>query len=75
MALKIIVLAVTLCSIVVGYQRFTGLCWDHIYGGPMKLWYPTTTLQGLTTRKNWTDIYIQLLAAKLITKFSVNSHS
>jgi hypothetical protein len=39
---------VTPCSAVVGYQRFRALWRQH---GPLKRWYPTTTLHGVTTPK------------------------
>jgi hypothetical protein len=40
---------VTLCSAVVGYQNFGGLCHLHLQGPP-RHWYLTTTLHGNTTQ-------------------------
>jgi len=34
---------VTLCGVVVGYQRFGGPCCLHLQRGPPRCWYPTTT--------------------------------
>jgi hypothetical protein len=47
---------VTPCSVVVGYQRFRGtFCldrhWRRRQHGPLKRWYPTTTLHGVTSQK------------------------
>jgi len=43
---------VTVCSVVVGYQRFRGPCCLHRQGeggGSVDLcWYPTATLHGVT---------------------------
>jgi len=39
------------CSVVVGYQRFTGKSWRQRQHGPLKRWYPTTTLQVFRTQK------------------------
>jgi len=43
---------VTPCNVVVGYQHLRGpYCLPSRWGehGPLKLWYPTTTLHGVTT--------------------------
>jgi len=42
---------VTPCNVVVGYQRFRSLCLPNLLVWPLKCWYPTTTLNGVTTQK------------------------
>jgi hypothetical protein len=52
---------VTPCSFAVWYQCFGGPCCLHLQGeawrwrqhGHVKCWYPTTGIQGVTTRKTW----------------------
>jgi hypothetical protein len=56
------------CSVVVGYQRFGGQCCLYLQGedssqegrrwrqqGPLKCWYPTTTLHGLKMEAAWSS--------------------
>jgi hypothetical protein len=50
----------TPCSFVAGHQRFIGssLGWRWRQRGPLKRWYPTTTLHSATTQKmeaTWTS--------------------
>jgi len=47
--------AVTLCSVAVWYHHFRDLRRQH---GSVKLWYPTTILQGVTAQKYWSSIFI-----------------
>jgi hypothetical protein len=44
---------ITPCSVVLGYQLVRGPYCLHLQG-PLKRWYPTTTLHGITTQKNST---------------------
>jgi len=46
---------VTPCNDVVGYQHF-GVPWRQ--QGPLKHWFPTTELRGVTTQKTATQIFI-----------------
>jgi len=39
------------CSVMVGYQRFRVSPWRWRWYGPLKRWYPTTTLHDVTTQK------------------------
>jgi len=49
--IQVLVLSVvTQCSVVIGYQRFGGPGCLHLQEGPLKRWYPTTLLQGVTTQ-------------------------
>jgi hypothetical protein len=52
---------VTPCSVVVGYQSFTGSCCLHLQGGPLKRWYPTTALHGVIIQKTFTWIFINVV--------------
>jgi len=54
---------VTPCSVVVGYQRFRGPCCLHLH--PLKRWYPTTTLNGVTNQKTSTWNVTSVKAPKL----------
>jgi len=45
---------VTPCSAVVGYQNFRSPFCLQLQA--LKLWYPTATIDGVTTEKNWTCI-------------------
>jgi len=45
---------VTQCSFVVGYQSFRCTCCLYFQHGPLKRWYPTTTVHGVTTQKTST---------------------
>jgi len=52
---EIVFWVVTLCSVVVGYQRFQGPHYLHPEDdGSPKRWYPTTALHDVTIRKTTT---------------------
>jgi hypothetical protein len=64
---------VTLCSVMVRYQRFRGpyclhlqrfrcLCCPH---GTLKLWYPSTSLHGVTIQKSFICIFSAVKTSKL----------
>jgi hypothetical protein len=64
-------LTVTLCSVVVGYQRFRGPCCFYVQSkagsmhGPLKRWYPTTKLHSVTVKKTSTWNITAMKASKL----------
>jgi len=57
-------------SVAVGYQCFKGPCCLYLWRqhGPLKCWYPTTTVHGITTHKNLTWIFTAMKTSYLITK-------
>jgi len=50
-AFTVLMLQIEVFWLVVGYKRYSGLLRPH---GPLKLWYSTTTLHGVTIQKTWT---------------------